>query len=129
TFNSIMNQVFGGIVMLWTDHKVDPLNSMQSMIDLGNRFQLYGMTSYAVSTAVGGAVSGDSIAGMVMNKIPLIGGAVTGLITAAAGLAGSLSLAIVAAGAVHAYVLPMIPYITMLFFVASMLLLLVEALV
>src|SRR5690606_5049182 len=61
--------------------------------------------------------------------IPLVGGATRELVSSVASLGGMLAMAVIAAGAVHAYILPMIPYVMMFFFVASMLLLVVEALV
>src|SRR5690606_34357082 len=119
----------GGLVQVWSDHPVEPMNAMQEMIDFGSRLELQGMAGFAASQAIQGGVSSDSIAGKVINNIPFVGGAARELIAGVAALGGMVSLVLIAAGAVHAYVLPMIPYVMMFFFIAGMLVLVVESLV
>lgn len=118
---------------------VNPLNPMQSMIDYGNYLINWGVGIYLALSAVTGLAgfaqgtvdaAGSApvggwiklIAGPVMKGIGAFAGMISPLISFAA-------LGMIAAGAVHAFIIPLVPYILTTFFVASMLLLVVEALV
>ena len=133
----VLTKVFGGGVKLWqiTGSSALALNPMQSMIDYGNRLMVAGGTFYPASAII--AASGENgflkdlgdKATVVSFGLLSFG---SGMLKAMAGLGGFamfLSLAVIAAGALHAYIIPLVPYIMTVFFVASMLVLTVEALV
>lgn len=118
---------------------VNPLNPMQSMIDYGNFLLTFGVSMYAAMAAIGSLASnlggGDGMvagglklmAGLGIGKLVSIGvGTVVGAISP---LLQFAALGMIAAGAVHAYIIPLVPYILTTFFVMSMLLLVVESLV
>lgn len=118
---------------------VNPLNPMQSMIDYGNFLLTFGVSMYAAMAAVGSLASslgggeGGSGAAKLIGMIPGLGkiaaigiGTVVGAISP---LLQFAALGMIAAGAVHAYIIPLVPYILTTFFVMSMLLLVVESLV
>jgi hypothetical protein len=133
-FGDLLDPLFEGASrLLVTKEHVNPLNPMQNMIDLGNRMMLAGGGFYVAASAVGGFASGGKDAaasqplfGLLMG--PIAGG-ISGVVTAITSLAGMMAIAIIAAGAVHAFVIPMIPYVMTAFFVGGMALLTAEALV
>lgn len=134
-WGDVLTKVFGYGVKLWnyTDKSDLALNPMQAMIDFGNRLMIWGSTSY-VAGATLSSWAGSAVTSLLTKASAAIGVGIVldGLREAAASLgtvAMMLSLAMVAAGALHAYIIPIVPYIMTVFFVASMLVLVVEALV
>jgi conjugal transfer/type IV secretion protein DotA/TraY len=117
----------------WNPH---PLNPMQDMIDMGNKMIAGGLATLAIfntgpiGAAIGGAIAGASGGGIVggiagaaaSTAISTLGGPIVALIT-------MVATAVLAAGAIHAYVIPMIPYIMVLMFVVGMMVLVAESLV
>jgi len=131
-----MNTFFMPVLSIFRwDEGVNPLNPMQHMIEFGNRLMFTGSTTYMaiagaelLATAPGEAVKDSGVPG-VSAVGSLINSVVGSTVGAVAGIAKILALAIIAAGAVHAYILPMIPYVMTVFFVGGMVILTVEALV
>ena len=81
---------------------------------------LFGLAAVASGTATGGAagaIAGGLAAGL------------TSIMTYLGGIFQAILAAILLAGLLHAYVLPMIPYIIMMFFVIGMITLVVEGMV
>lgn len=121
-------------VFKW-DEGVNPLNPMQHMIEFGNRLMFNGSATY-LAIAGAEAVAGGIADGVKDSGVPIASGigsffatAGSATVGALAGLAKMMALVAIAAGAVHAYVLPMVPYIMTAFFVGGMVILTVEALV
>ncbi len=136
SWGDLLNVVFGNGAAFWNSYTADSavaLNPMQSMVDYGNRLMIWGTGSYVVASKIQTAAtrSEEGKAGKLetlIGYLPLandIRDATASLMT----IAMMLSLVMVAAGAVHAYILPLVPYIMTVFFVASMLVLVVESLV
>ena len=135
SFGDVLSAMFAGIVKLWsyTSDSVLALNPMQAMIDFGNRLMLWGAGYYLAGATMAGS-AGGLVARAASGAASLtgIGVLAEGLREAASGLGTlgmMLSLGMIAAGALHAYIIPLIPYIMTVFFVASMLVLVVESLV
>lgn len=131
----MLNVVFGGVMNLWqwVSHS-DPMNPMQSMIDLGNKLMLMGAgvlgssggVEKATNLTAEGATNAFLGAGTLFAPVT---GFIAGLVASFMSLAKFAAFGIIAAGAVHAYVIPMVPYIMTSFFVGGMIILTVEALV
>lgn len=112
----------------WT---VDPLNPLSGMIDFGHKILNIFMTVMA-AIALGSMVGGLSPIGIITKigaKIAAGGPLFQHLMGAATTMVALLLFALLAVGVVHAYVLPLIPYIMVLFFVMGMLILVVEAMI
>ena len=140
------NSVFDSIsdFSLWTGSifmhlDVNPLNPMGAMIEYGDFLMRTGFGIYLSIMAIN---QGSSLLGLAAGSTVLSGGAAApslaigaiSTISSAAfqAIATPLTLvagAIIMAGALHSYVIPMMPYILVLFFVCGMLMLTVESLV
>lgn len=129
----LLNTLIGGTGALnlfkWNED-VNPLNPMQHMIDFGNSMMTAGTLTYGAAVLLESGANSlkDSIVGEAGKLAGITSGVATGLgyiLT----LARMVALMLIAAGAVHAYVLPMIPYIMTAFFVGGMVILTVEAMV
>lgn len=119
---------------------LDPFNPMKSMVDFGHL--ILNVFYWALAALVGG-----KLLGWGLSKIPLfakigsavggatsaIGSSITSSLTSSSSMLSSfimmLLFAIFAIGIVHAYILPMVPFIQVLFFLIGMLTLLIEALI
>ncbi len=120
----------------------NPFQALQQLSDLGN-LMIYTAEGMFILTSAGTGISGMIIAkgagaagmgGEVANTFTA--GAVGVLAAAGGGILGgimtlgnTLVFGLMAAGILHAYVLPMIPYIMTTFFVLGMIMLVVESLV
>lgn len=121
--------------------QVRPYNAMMDMVSYGHRLLNWWMTALIVymglkSTVIAAAAGGvgGAVAGGVGSFLGAIGGAVASslLKSAVSGIDFLIKILFIIAlvvGVLHAYILPMIPYIMMLFFIMGMLILTVEALV
>lgn len=116
---------------------VDPFNAMLSLVEMGT-------TVIYVTLVIGGVLFAVSVAGSIATsvgfgaagKLANLAGASESILGALSGPAASLGfllkmvlMVVLAVGIVHAFVLPMIPYVLFLFFVMGMLILTAEALV
>jgi len=141
-FNSMMEAIGTDFIMtkgLGMFKDLDPYNPMKSMIDFGhfilNLFWAFMMIIAAVGVvATLAKMPLGGVAGAA-GTISKFGGLVKGMSTDG-GLMGvlvtfltMLFMGLFAVGIVHAYIIPMIPYIQVLFFLAGMLVLVVEALI
>lgn len=105
--------------------KIDPHSAMLDVVDMGHTLINIGGTGIAVTV-------GAQAASGVGTGIPLVGGVLEGLAKPATALIAAAQVGfflLTAVGAIHAYVLPMLPYIMMLFAVLGMIILVAEALV
>jgi len=115
---------------------LNPFNPMKSMIDFGHLVLniFYGILALMIGAKL------LSMIGTVATKLSPAGAAAGAVSSAFSSLLSSgaapvvsflqmLILAIFAVGIIHAYVLPMVPFIQVLFFLIGMLTLLVEALI
>lgn len=115
-----------GALSLFKD--MDPFNPMKSMIDFGHKILMY---FYLIMAVVAGASLfmsanlGLKAAATAISSVVSAGG----LGTIILGFFSMLMFALFAVGVVHAYVIPMVPYIQVLFFLVGMMVLLVEALI
>lgn len=116
---------------------IDPFNAMLDLVEMGTTIIyvvfIIGGVVFAISfagglasaTGIGAAGKLANLSGMSENLI----GALTGPAASLAFLFKMVLMLVLAVGIVHAFVLPMIPYVLFLFFVMGMLILTAEALV
>lgn len=130
-----LDRIFGhDMESLVESFSVSPQNPLVDMVAFGHRLVGYFLAAFASYMAIVVTVSGYS---RVLDGIPLVGrfvsGFVGGVLEALLSTAGVfvkfVMFLILIVGITHAYILPMIPYIMVLFFVVGMLTLTVEALV
>jgi conjugal transfer/type IV secretion protein DotA/TraY len=139
------NSVFDSIsdFSLWTGSifmhlDVNPLNPMGAMIEYGDFLMRTGFGIYIGIQAIenGSALLGSAGLAMGTGGSGVAAMALTAVATVSSAafkaLATPLTIvagAIIMAGAVHSYVIPLMPYILTLFFISGMLILTVESLV
>ncbi|AOG02942.1 DotA/TraY family protein [Bosea sp. RAC05] len=129
----VLNQVFGGLANAYnkrSDSTQLVINPMGDMISYGNGLLVSSQVALVSGAAMAGAIEGGE-----KQAIGKVANFFSGAISMVKGAFGFLTpfltmviLAILAAGALHAFVIPMIPYIMTVFFVAGMLTLVVEGL-
>lgn len=151
SYGAVANAIFLPLITWWEPHcevrdvngdcisgsdAPHPLNPMQHVTDSGHNMMMGGTIAYIGLASAMGASSGAAESSLVEQATPFLnraiaatGKAVAAGFSAGLGLFQMGALVVIAAGAVHAYVLPMIPYIMTVFFVGAMLLLVVEALI
>lgn len=129
----VLNELFGGFAN-WFNSRSDStqviINPMADTITYGNKL-LVGAQTAIVSGALlsGGIEAGNSsILGRAVNGIAGIGAGLKGVFGFLSPFVTMLTIAILAAGAIQAFVIPMIPYIMSVFFVVGMMTLVVEGL-
>lgn len=135
--NTVLDDVFDIALNVMNP---DPYNAMLSMQELGNKtisiiiVAIAGILTVSTGTAVVGGIIGG------MRGIPIVGsiagGAIDGAISALAGPVSSVVFVVKLAifilfsvGVMHAFILPMMPYVLMTFFVMGMMILVAEALI
>lgn len=129
----VLNQVFGGFAN-WFNSRSDStqviINPMGDTISYGNKL-LVGAQAAIVSGALmsGTIEAGNSnILGKGLNWLTGAGAGLKGVFGFLTPFVTMLTIAILAAGAIQAFVIPMIPYIMSVFFIAGMMTLVVEGL-
>lgn len=110
---------------------VDPVNPMKSMADIGHFILNAFWIAYGayVALSVAAQVAGKNLAGRLSNFATGWSDGLQAVIGHMGFLMTMILLALLAVGIVHAYVIPMVPYIMVLFFVIGMLTLTAEAMV
>jgi len=123
--NSILDSITTSLALdgaLGLMKDLDPVNPMKSMIDFGHFILMCYWATLAALVALG--LLSITPVGAAINAVgssPLWGIVVT--------FVQLLVMAVFAVGVIHAYVIPMIPYVQVLFFLMGMMVLLVEALI
>ena len=130
-------------VLKFADNQLDtnPFMAMQRLTDMGNWFIWMGSGVWVLTAGISGVGTGlthngassagllGSLAGTLTGGANFLAYALGGAITGIATLGSYVAIGLIGAGILHAYVLPMIPYIMVTFFVMGMLVLVVESLV
>ena len=142
---SSLNHFMMGAAQYITDSvDTNPFNAMTHMINYGNGLEAAGFTAYFSSSVISGIgraleSSNATPGGALVNLAPFAnmansfaGKAIVGALGGMAEGAGTAltfaATAMLAAGIVHAWVIPMVPYVQTVFFVLGMLILTVESL-
>jgi len=131
---TITNELLDGFFQfsIGTLNKLDPFNPLVSIVDFGHVILNF---AWGALLATGALTLAKNFSVPVVGKFAssvfnlfssLSAGSVTGALL---GFVLMLLLAVFAAGVMHAYVIPMIPYVQVMFFLMGMLILLVEALI
>ena len=126
--NSLTNTLYDTV---FTRFNPDPYNAMLDLADMGHKIVTY--TTYAILIFFGLSLVSSSVMGFLGGPATGgVGGMLSGVMDALGPIIGLLKMAmflVLGVGVVHAYVLPMMPFILMTFFVMGMLVLVAEALV
>jgi len=138
-WNSLMNWLgtdgmLVGMLNLFKD--MNPFNPMKSMIDFGHAILTVFYMAMAViagasilSSFVGAGLIGNLGSSLLQKVTSFASPSLGQLGGVLVGFLGMLTIAIFAVGVVHAYIIPMVPYMHVLFFIMGMMVLLVEALI
>ena len=114
----------------FANHDVRPHNALEGMVHTGGTLMTTGWVMWGTSTMLDMVFDSDGLGGKIAGKAG--GGAGQIGMKLGGGAAFLLKyggIVLLLVGMVHTYVLPMIPYVMSLLFVAGMLVLMIEALV
>jgi conjugal transfer/type IV secretion protein DotA/TraY len=132
-FESLMNMIdvrnLGTELASWS--MINPLNAMGDITLLGHKIITRALWLYGAYALAAGGLGAAGLLGGVANVATggLLGSVLTAFMTPLAAFFMMLITLILGFGIVLAYVIPMIPYIMVLFFIIGMLTLMAEALI